>query len=346
MIFRQALLGSLFIALLSSATLAQEKSALEKRLEDWSSVKTQIFETKTKFEAATEADQQTELRNQYTGLLDEANLIVDDLRDMSLSAFKTDNKNRLAIKTMMGIAIQDVNRGEDQQVLELGDTLIAAGLHPLYFETAVGSDRLEIEGKEVFEEILIRQKEAASDNLPRVALKTAKGEIVLELFENEAPDTVGNFISLAKKGFYDGLKFHRVIDGFMAQAGDPKNNGSGGPGYKIYCECADSPEYRRHFTGSLSMAKLEDVNTGGSQFFLTMQRTNKLDGKHTVFGRIVSGMDVLQTITRTATTNPVTGVDDPIAGAVADAIQSVAVLRDRGHEYEPNKVPEEESDGE
>ena len=83
----------------------------------------------------------------------------------------------------------------------------------------------------------LRQKEAAADDLPRVKLTTTKGDIVLELFENEAPETVGNFISLVKKGFYDGLTFHRVIAGFMAQGGCPDGDGTGGPGYAIYDEC-------------------------------------------------------------------------------------------------------------
>ncbi|MFI4874179.1 MAG: peptidylprolyl isomerase, partial [Blastopirellula sp. JB062] len=94
----------------------------------------------------------------------------------------------------------------------------------------------------------IRAKEAEADDLPRVRFTTEKGEFVVELFENEAPETVANFISLVKKGFYDGLTFHRVLENFMAQGGDPKGDGSGGPGYQIYCECF-KPNYRRHFRG-------------------------------------------------------------------------------------------------
>jgi hypothetical protein len=112
----------------------------------------------------------------------------------------------------------------------------------------------------------IRKQEEAADDLPRVKLTTTKGEIVLELFENHAPDTVGNFIHLVEKGFYDGLTFHRVLQHFVAQGGDPKGDGTGGPGWTIYDE-VNREDYRRHFRGCLSMAKTADANTGGSQFF-------------------------------------------------------------------------------
>lgn len=175
----------------------------------------------------------------------------------------------------------------------------------------------------------LREAEADANDLPRVKLETTRGEIVLELFENEAPDTVGNFISLVKKGFYDGKTFHRVIAGFMAQGGCPIGDGSGDAGYKIYCECYQD-NYRRHFAGSLSMAKMAPRNTGGSQFFITFVPTPQLNGLHTVFGRVVEGMEVLSELTRrTPDTQP---AKDP------DRIQKATVLRDRGHEYKPNKV--------
>ena len=99
----------------------------------------------------------------------------------------------------------------------------------------------------------IREAEAKADDLPRVLMKTSAGDIEIELFENEAPNTVLNFITLVDKGFYNGLKFHRVLPGFMAQGGDPKGDGTGGPGYTIPCECY-RPDHRLHFRGSLSMA--------------------------------------------------------------------------------------------
>jgi cyclophilin family peptidyl-prolyl cis-trans isomerase len=174
----------------------------------------------------------------------------------------------------------------------------------------------------------IRDAEAQADDLPRVKLTTSQGDIVIELFENEAPETVANFITLVKKGFYDGVVFHRVLPQFMAQGGDPTGTGGGGPGYSIKCEC-HKPEYRRHFRGSLSMAHA-GRDTGGSQFFLTFVPTSFLDGKHTAFGRVVEGMDVMAGIRRRDPDNP---VGEP------ERILKAEVLRDRGHEYTFQKLP-------
>ena len=140
----------------------------------------------------------------------------------------------------------------------------------------------------------IREKEAAADDLPRVKIVTDAGDIVIELYENEAPNTVANFISLVEKKFYDGTSFHRVLPNFMAQGGDPKGDGSGGPGYTIACECYRD-DARMHFADTLSMAHA-GKDTGGSQFFLTFRRTPHLDGKHTVFGKVTSGQDIVDSV--------------------------------------------------
>ncbi|MEP6807333.1 MAG: peptidylprolyl isomerase [Chloroflexota bacterium] len=124
-------------------------------------------------------------------------------------------------------------------------------------------------------------------------LKTERGEIVVELFADDAPMTVENFVNLARAGFYDGTSFHRVIPGFMAQGGDPTGTGTGGPGYNFGDEL--STKRRHDGPGVLSMANA-GPNTNGSQFFLTFGATPHLDGRHTVFGRVTSGMDVLRSI--------------------------------------------------
>jgi cyclophilin family peptidyl-prolyl cis-trans isomerase len=122
--------------------------------------------------------------------------------------------------------------------------------------------------------------------------KTQRGEIDAELFAADAPNTVENFINLARAGFYDGTTCHRVIPGFMAQAGDPTGTGRGGPGYQF----GDEFSSRRHDSaGVLSMANA-GPGTNGSQFFITYGPTPHLDGKHSVFGRVTSGMDVLTSI--------------------------------------------------
>jgi cyclophilin family peptidyl-prolyl cis-trans isomerase len=178
----------------------------------------------------------------------------------------------------------------------------------------------------------IRAAEAKADDLPRVLLKTTKGDIEIELFENEAPNTVANFISLVQKGYYNGTPFHRVIAQFMAQGGDPTGTGGGGPGYTIPDEIAGN--YRVHFRGSLSMAKSAEPNSGGSQFFLTFRPTHHLDGLHTVFGRVVKGMEVLAKIQRRDPDNP--------GGREPDKIVEAKVLRKRNHPYEPKKMPKQE----
>jgi len=124
-------------------------------------------------------------------------------------------------------------------------------------------------------------------------LHTDKGDISVQLFEKQTPRTVNNFVFLAREGFYDGTIFHRVINDFMVQGGDPTGSGRGGPGYRFNDEI--SPELRHDKPGILSMANA-GPNTNGSQFFLTHVPTPWLDGKHSVFGRITAGMDVLLSI--------------------------------------------------
>ncbi|MBU5594269.1 peptidylprolyl isomerase [Amphibacillus sp. MSJ-3] len=115
-------------------------------------------------------------------------------------------------------------------------------------------------------------------------------KIVIELFENDAPGTVANFEKLANEKFYDGVTFHRVIPGFVAQGGDPTGTGAGGPGYTIKCETEGNPH--KHIAGALSMAHA-GKDTGGSQFFLVHEPQPHLDGVHTVFGQVIEGMDVV-----------------------------------------------------
>ncbi len=124
--------------------------------------------------------------------------------------------------------------------------------------------------------------------MKKAIIETDKGNIVLELFEDDAPNTVANFEKLINDGFYNGLKFHRIIPNFMIQGGCPLGNGTGGPGYKIKCEI--NP--RKHQKGTLSMAHA-GKDTGGSQFFITHSPQPHLDGVHTVFGQVIEGMDVV-----------------------------------------------------
>jgi len=126
--------------------------------------------------------------------------------------------------------------------------------------------------------------------MPKAIMETNKGTINLDLFDKDAPNTVKNFTDLAKKGYYDGLTFHRVIPNFMIQGGCPDGTGCGGPGYQIDCQINS----QLHTPGTLSKAQA-GPNTGGSQFFITHVATPHLDGVHTVFGR-TQDMDVVNAI--------------------------------------------------
>ena len=121
-------------------------------------------------------------------------------------------------------------------------------------------------------------------------LETSRGTIVCDLFAKEAPNTVNNFVFLAREGFYDGTKFHRVIADFMVQGGDPQGTGTGGPGYRFADEFKGNPH--KHQIGSLSMANA-GPGTNGSQFFITHIATDWLNGKHTVFGKVRTGQDIV-----------------------------------------------------
>jgi len=134
------------------------------------------------------------------------------------------------------------------------------------------------------------------DENTRVKLETNMGDIVIELAD-DMPITAGNFEKLVKEGFYDDVIFHRVIDGFMIQGGDPEGTGRGGPGYKIDDEFTDN---NRNDRGTLSMAN-SGPNTGGSQFFINLVNNNFLDTKHPVFGKIVEGMEVIDKIAKVQT---------------------------------------------
>ena len=152
-----------------------------------------------------------------------------------------------------------------------------------------------------------------SEKLPKIQIQTERGNITIEMFEDEAPNTVANMISLIEKGYYDGLNFHRVIPDFMIQGGCPHGTGTGGPGYDFDDECA--PDRRHDSAGVLSMANA-GPGTNGSQFFITHGPTPHLDGKHTVFGKVTEGQEVVDEIKQ------------------GDVMQTVVVLQKRDHVYE------------
>ena len=174
----------------------------------------------------------------------------------------------------------------------------------------------------------LRYEEVSAGDLPQAELATAKGVIAVVLFEDQASNTVANFVKLAESGFYDGIRFHRVLGNFMAQTGDPNSRegavglpGQGGPGYRIHDE-HDREGARRHFSGSLAMANTGSPHSGGSQFYFTHEPTAHLNGKHTVFGRVLEGLDVVRRL------------------ELDDLLESVTITQKRDHPYEPQTLPE------
>ena len=164
----------------------------------------------------------------------------------------------------------------------------------------------------------------------RAVLNTARGPITLELYPQQAPKAVNNFVFLALNHFYDGTRFHRVIDGFMAQGGDPLSAdparqadwGTGDPGYSFRYEVGNNLSFGQ--PGVLGMARSASPDSQGSQFFITLAPSSFLDGQYTVFGRVVDGMDVLNSITKTSASSGYG--EQPIPGAQADLLNSVTIL--------------------
>lgn len=175
-----------------------------------------------------------------------------------------------------------------------------------------------------------------SEDNPIVTMEIeGMGNIVLELYPDVAPNTVNNFISLVKDGFYDGLTFHRVIDGFMIQGGDPNGNGTGGPGYSIKGEFSgnDFQNDLSHTVGVISMARSLDPDSAGSQFFIMSSDTTSLDGQYAAFGKVLEGLDVVEKISKTS----VDSNDKP----KEDVVIKKVTIDTKGKEYsEPEKIEE------
>jgi cyclophilin family peptidyl-prolyl cis-trans isomerase len=327
---------------------------------EWKTLEDELTKRQKDYEAAP-AGSRVELKKQYEQLVERSAELLGKLSDAAEAAYAAQpNQDKEVTRTLIGVLVFHYRQDEYEKSLRLAKLLnehncpedavfSIAGAAAFanddfetaerYFLRADKANKLDSHGKELLAKLpgekkawaveqAIRAKEAAADDLPRVKLETNKGTIVIELFENEAPQAVGNFVNLVEKHFYDGLAFHRVLAGFMAQGGDPSGIGSGGPGYRIYCEC-QKPEARKHFRGTLSMAH-SGKDTGGSQFFLTFGPATHLDGRHTAFGRVVEGIDVLAKIQRRDPQSPSPPTPDKIIRA--------EVVRKRDHAYEPVKV--------
>ena len=341
---------------------AEAAAAFAEKLADWKEILKKLRQLKSDY--ATALPDETEgIREEWDGLIQQGEALLGELTDLARKAYQAaPNEDDQLAEFLVQVVIDAAKRDDFEPAAKVARLLLdndcsKADLHAPAATAFFASNEFEL-AEQQFEkakdagktldpqtqsyadaiddykkywadEQALRQAEAEKDDLPRVKMSTSKGEIVIELFEDQAPETVGNFVSLVDDGFYNGLAFHRVLPGFMAQGGCPRGDGTGDAGYKIYCE-VDREDSRNHFRGTLSMAHA-GKNTGGTQFFITFLPTPHLNGKHTVFGRVIEGLDVLARLQR---------IDPSASGPkpVADRIESAEVLRKRDHEYQPTKV--------
>ena len=237
--------------------------------------------------------------------------------------------------------------------LESARAIIEKAMHELRENPKVSDEEREATGKKMFEvfnlladlsdvdqlrplweaELKLREADAAGEPLPRVLIVTTKGEIEVELFENQVPNTVANFISLCEQGFYDGLPFHRVLTHFMAQGGCPNRDGTGGPGYSIPTELSEETQ-RNFFRGTLGMALSGAPDSGGSQFYICYLPRTYLNGKYVAFGRVVRGMNVVSDFTHIDPEDK-----ENLPRDLPDEIISTKILHKRDHAYKPTTIP-------
>ncbi len=345
-------------------------AAFDKLLGDWKALLKEMRDLRTRYVSAA-VDQRPALEQQWAALVAKGNQMIPELHQAAVQAYQeAPDQNIQITRFLFGLVEDYLQRDLYDEAWSICEVWLAQPPADLKYTSLAGrtafclnrfeqaeqllqqaqqAGTIDDQGSEFLslipdqkklwaEELKLREEEDRlrqtndPNRLPEVKMTTSKGEIVLVLFEDQAPETVGNFISLVEQGFYNGLTFHRVLPGFMAQGGCPKGDGTGGPGYQIYDEF-DKPGARMHFRGSLSMAKTAAPNSGGSQFFITFRPTPHLNGKHTVFGRVVEGWPVLAKIQRR---NP-----DDANPPEPDRIEKVEVLFKRNHEYQPRKVSSE-----
>lgn len=342
----------------------QDEAAGQAALERWQAAFNDIQEMIPQIRAAT-ASNRAELLQQYQAKLAELRTVRREVEPALLQTVQ----DSTSIPEPLHDALLELGRlavSEDsyERAFQLLKPLVDAGsddglVYQFAAMAAYGSDRFEVaqelvdkikaQGDDLRIEFMrrsatglatrieqwkaeqaIRAAEAEKDDLPRVKFETTAGDVIIELYEDQAPNTVANFITLVEKGYYDGLTFHRVLPQFMAQGGCPNGTGAGGPGYSVPCECQQA-NHRKHFSGTLSMAHA-GRDTGGSQFFLTFLATPHLDGQHTAFGRVIEGMDSVANLEKM---NP----EAPNPNMQPSKIVKATVVRKRDHEYKARTLP-------
>ena len=352
----------------------RERVEFERLLAEWRDVVSELakLNVECRIHGTRDVDQ---ARQQYAELVTQGEEMQSQLISAASTAYaKRPADNKDLINFLLTISQMEIAREQYETGLRILQTLIdngidPPGIYPLAIKTAVNANEFELaktfldmqekkgvdpndvtygENRALVEyclqlwrrEEIFRDSDRAGELLPRVKLQTNKGEIELELFENEAPNTVANFIALVEKGFYDGLEFYRVVGGEEAYAGCPNGDGAGGPGYSIDNE-SQNPNLRCHFRGSISMVN-SDVSPGSSKFFICFTPRGQYDGRHTVFGHVVRGMDVLAKLQRRVPRDKMSTAINPHSNIVippADRIISATVVRKRPHSYKPTIRP-------
>ena len=327
-----------------SKTAGNDKAPAEKSFAElfkqYQDLETKLVDAEVEFQKETDAAKLEKIRVAYEMEANRLIKLAPDLRSAAIKEYKAMPGNEKALRLLVGMLVNDISTQDDEKAIELAQALFEGKCDKKHFDAIRGAQRLSPGDVGLVEEIMKLRADFEKDDLPRVKITTSQGDVVVELFEDEAPNTVANFISLVEKKFYEGSEFHRVIKDFVAQGGSEKGSGgSKGPGYSIKCEC-EGPNARRHWTGYLSMAHA-GKDTGGAQFYMiySRARTQHLDQKHTVFGRIISGMENVRKL------KPTSAIDAS-AGDKPDIIVKAEILRKRDHEYKPVVKPDEKPEDE
>ena len=355
----------------SAADPASDRAEFDKTYAQFNDLLRQCKELQGRF-SVTPPAQHAELQRQFDELVHQGNEMRPKLKAQAEKVYLANPRDEEISNLMFAMIIGSMRADEYEEVLRISKILIdnnyprdelynLAGTAAFftshfdeaekYLNAAVANKSIDEHGQELLKEIpeyrekwarelKFRAAEAKADDMPRVKLTIGdakghvKGDVVVELFEDSAPNTVASFVSLVDRQFYDGLKFHRVLAGFMAQVGDPKGDGSGGPGYQLPEEFSPTnhPDHRDHFRGSLSMARSQSPDSAGSQFFICFAPSRQLDDHYTVFGRVLEGMDLVTHIQRIDPDHP-----SPVQ---PDRIIKAEVIRKRPHIYSPKKLPE------
>jgi len=345
----------------STEKFEQAKKAMREHL-------VKLRETMIRYHLSEDEQLDNEMRDLWWQQLIEGRAIAYELQHQLVAAAKqaTGEKQKSLNSLIFSLFAENSNLDRYEKNWELAQHLIDVGYEDAkkeiyvqigrnalalsdlatarqYFEKAAAADAFSDDEKRVAMvlpdaekkwplEVEARKKDEQKGDLPRVEFSTTKGKFVMELFEDEAPETVGNFISLIEKEFYNDLLFHRVEKHLVAQTGCPNGDGTGGPGYSIKGE-SGRPNGRNHFRGAVGMALVGDkADSGGSQFYICLCPLLFLDGKFTVFGRIVEGMDVVEHLNRV---NESEKKEDQELKLVPDKILNAKVIRKRPHEYRP-----------